>query len=142
MGSKDSDRKLWVVLHEVADLQRGYQRNNEEWHYGIHGFQVFEVYLGTETWKEIKNLANRSIFLSPNFSLSLDVSSNRHCKPNCIYFTYDYYMHMHEDEHTELFGDKDMGIYNLEDGRVKPMYKGHYSYHRLNPAMWVERSFL
>lgn len=47
---------------------------------------------------------------------------------------------MHEGEHTE-FGGKDMGIYNLQDGTAEPLYKGQYSYHLINPAMWVERSF-
>ena len=143
VGSEDSDRKLWVVSREGVDLRPVHPGNEDVLHYGTYGFQAFEVYLGTKRWKEIKNLANRSIFLGHNSSLSLDVSSNPRCKTNCIYFTDDYgegYWYMHEEEHTE-FGGKDMGIYNLQDGTVEPLYKGQYSYHLINPAMWVERSF-
>ena len=128
---------------EGVDLRPVHPGNVDVLHYGTYGFQVFEVYLGTKRWKEIKNLANRSIILGHNSSLSLDVSSNPRCKTNCIYFTDDYgegYWYMHEEEHAE-FGGKDMGIYNLQDGTVEPLYKGQYSYHLINPAMWVERSF-
>lgn len=44
---------------------------------------------------------------------------------------------MHEEEHTE-FGGKDMGIYNLQDGTVEPLYKGQYSYHPINFAKTSE----
>lgn len=140
VGSEDSDRKLWVVSREGVDLRPVHPGNEDVLHYGTYGFQVFEVYLGTKRWKEIENLANRSIFLGHNSSLSLDVSSNPRCKTNCIYFTDDYgegYWYMHEEEHTE-FGGKDMGIYNLQDGTVEPLYKGQYSYHPINFAKTSE----
>lgn len=144
----DSDGVLWVVSRDGVTLRAVYpgndDGNDEVLRYGTRGFQVFEINLGTSRWKEIKHLGNRSLFLGHNSSISLDVSNNPHCKPNCIYFTDDFcegYWYMHEEENTGG-GGEDMGVYNLEDGSIEPLYEGQYSYHLLNPPMWVEQSFL
>lgn len=61
-------------------------------------------------------------------------------EPNCIYYTDDYW----EGYLTIAFergrrGEKDMGIYSLEDGAITPCYEGE-SFSRICPPIWVTPS--
>ncbi|KAL5814146.1 hypothetical protein ACOSQ4_024787 [Xanthoceras sorbifolium] len=97
-------------------------------------FQIFVVDLSNNTFTEIKNLGNRSLFLGDNSSLSIEISRR---KPNCIYFTDD-------DQETYAFlpegGGKDIRIYNLQDGSIEPLLRDKLLDH-ITPPLWVERSF-
>lgn len=135
----DSDGVLWVVARKGGQFREcGDPLGYETW-----GFQVLEVNLSSNKWKEINNLGNRSIFLGFSSSLSIDTSNNPYCRPNCIYFTDDciscYWMWDEEDKPIGE-GGKDLGIYSLEDRSFHPLLKGQ-SCHLLNPPMWVEHSF-
>lgn len=135
------DGALLVVSREGVQL-RPIHKGSEEYTYGTTGFQVFEVDLSNNKWKEIKNLGNRCLFLGHNSSMSIDASNDPHCRRNCIYFTDDcaesYTVY---DDEQPIKGGKDMGIYNIEDGSIVslPRYKGN-SFHPFNPPMWVERT--
>ncbi|KAL5747443.1 hypothetical protein ACOSP7_024446 [Xanthoceras sorbifolium] len=97
-------------------------------------FQIFVVDLNNNAFTEIKNLGNRSLFLSDNSSLSIEISRG---KPNCIYFTDDYqegYGFLPEG------GGKDIGIYNLQDGSIEPLLRDKM-YDHITPPLWVERNF-
>ncbi|KAL5855561.1 hypothetical protein ACOSQ4_005363 [Xanthoceras sorbifolium] len=121
----ESGGKLLVISRE------GTHTSN----YGSSRFQVFEVDLSTMTLSEIKHLGNRALFLGHNSSFSVDALTLLYCKPNCIYFT---------DDCTDGYwtipggGGKNMGIYNLQDESVVPVFSGN-SLSRVNPPMWVEK---
>ncbi|KAJ4700885.1 F-box protein [Melia azedarach] len=132
-----SEDVLWVITRGVQmwPIESG----GDLYDYGTYGFQVFQVKLSANTWKEINDLGNRTLFLGHNSSFS-KVSHISDCKPNCIYFTDDaiesYWPFNGEPER----GGKDMGIYNLEDGTFSSYFEGK-SLDSLSPPMWVELSF-
>lgn len=109
--------------------------------YGTTSFKVLELDLNDNKWVKVKDLGNRALFLGYNSSFSIEVSvdSNR-IKNNCIYFTDDCsesYLGILEFPNG---GGKDMGIYNLLDGRIEPHFCGN-SYSLVTPPTWVEPSF-
>lgn len=64
-------------------------------------------------YSEVKNLGNRSLFLSArSASFSVD-ASDCGCKANCIYFTDD------NSQYLEEGGVMDMGIFDMEDRKIK-----------------------
>ena len=104
--------------------------------YGTTAFKVFEVNLGGEEWKELKNLDNRALFLGRNSSISVKASDFSGCKANCIYFTDNF------EKHWSIpgGGGRDTGIYNMLDGSIEPHYLGD-SLSCITPPMWVVPSF-
>ena len=104
--------------------------------YGTTAFKVFEVNLGGEEWKELKNLDNRALFLGRNSSISVKASDFSGCKANCIYFTDNF------EKHWSIpgGGGRDTGIYNMLDGSIEPHYPGD-SLSCITPPMWVVPSF-
>ncbi|KAK9216721.1 hypothetical protein WN944_008731 [Citrus x changshan-huyou] len=62
----------------------------DECFYGTYEFVVLELDISTSNWTPIKSLGTRSLFLGHNSSMSIDASTNFHCKSNCIYFIDDF----------------------------------------------------
>ncbi|KAF8412279.1 hypothetical protein HHK36_000240 [Tetracentron sinense] len=119
---------------------------NEVYDYQTTKFRVFKPDLSKSNgeWVELKNLGDRALFLGQSTSMSIVASDFPKCKANCIYFT---------DDNEEPYicnpegGGKDMGIFNLEDGRFESHYTG-YSRCRLSPPLiflhndgWKEDGF-
>lgn len=143
----ESDGVLLVVSRRGSKLELRPSTepgagSKDEFSYGTYGFVVLELDLSTSNWTPVKSLGTRSLFLGHNSSMSIDASSNPHCKSNCIYFTYDYpesYLNMNIKKQTGG-GGADMGIYNMEDGSIERFFETNPC-HILNPPMWVEHSF-
>ncbi|GFZ01345.1 hypothetical protein Acr_14g0009800 [Actinidia rufa] len=104
--------------------------------YGTHEFHVFELDLNEGRWTEKESLSDNALFVGDNASICIDVSRFPGIKANCIYYTDDCwpaYLHFNRG------GGKDMGIYNLEDGSITPLYSGQ-SFSPITPPMWVTPS--
>ena len=86
------ERYWW--LHEGGsklDLRPSTEPGAEdECFYGTYEFVVLELDISTGNWNPIKSLGTRLLFLGHNSSISIDASTNFHCKSNCIYFTDDF----------------------------------------------------
>ncbi|KAK7833794.1 f-box protein skip23 [Quercus suber] len=69
-----------------------------------------------------------------NYSLSLSAQDIAGCNANCIYFTDDYI----DGQREGIQGGHDMGVYNMEGGRVEPL-PGFASDAKLAwpPTIWV-----
>ncbi|KAK9913437.1 hypothetical protein M0R45_037254 [Rubus argutus] len=106
------------------------------------GCRVFKVSFGNgNSWSsesEVKNLGNRTLFLSANSSsFSIEALDDSICKPNCIYFL--------NRCHVSTRGDIDIGIYYMEDGNIERdleklsdfQYKGS----SLTSHLWIQPSF-
>ncbi|PIA43440.1 hypothetical protein AQUCO_01900081v1 [Aquilegia coerulea] len=100
---------MFQVLRDVRSCRYDY--------YTV-GFTVLKLDRVRWRWDEVKNLGGRMFFLGDNCSLSLSVSDLPGCKPNCIYFTDDYIYRYPRPN----VGPLDMGVFNLEDGRIEPHY--------------------
>ncbi|KAH0753792.1 hypothetical protein KY290_024062 [Solanum tuberosum] len=127
--------KLYIV-HSQGELfvitRDGICNHPETKTYGVEEFVVCKVDVDNESYEEVNDLDNRSLFLGFSASVAVDVEQYG-CKANHIYFTDDcstaYYS-------NEKGGGKDMGIYNLFDDTIQPHYTGE-SYHRFSPPIWI-----
>uniref|UniRef100_A0A7N2REG2 KIB1-4 beta-propeller domain-containing protein n=1 Tax=Quercus lobata TaxID=97700 RepID=A0A7N2REG2_QUELO len=109
---------------------------NSSYGNGTTAFKVFEVNLGGEEWKKLKNLDNRALFLGHNSSVSVKASGFSGCKANCIYFTDNFEIHWS----IPCGGGRDTSIYNMIDGSIEPHYPGE-SLSCIKPPRWVVPSF-
>ncbi|KAM7523985.1 hypothetical protein LguiA_013887 [Lonicera macranthoides] len=110
--------------------------------YGIFktvGFRVYKQDPKTASWILVKNLGGDALFLGYNSSFA--VSSSSGCFPsyegNCIYFTDNL-----GDYHSKgNRGGSDIGVYNLETGRIKELegFKCDPD-HIWPPPLWVTPS--
>ncbi|PHT62737.1 hypothetical protein T459_33400 [Capsicum annuum] len=105
----------------------------EELTYGKTDFQVFQVDLATSKVTEMRELGDIAFFLGAYASLSVQASQFPGIKPNCIYFTDDYFESYFIYEEG---GGLDMGVFNLEDGSIQPHYDV-VSLNRVCPPTWV-----
>ncbi|MCE0480515.1 hypothetical protein HAX54_037444 [Datura stramonium] len=84
------------------------------------------------------NLGDSAIFLGSNEVISVDASKCAGVKPNHIYFTDDW-----EERFNDLEGGgggRDMGAYNLEDGKIESFYPG-LSLSPICPPTWITPLF-
>ncbi|KAH0697857.1 hypothetical protein KY289_015339 [Solanum tuberosum] len=100
-------------------------------------FKVVELDVIKGDIKEMKTLGDSAIFLGSNAGVSVDVSKFTGVKPNHVYFTDDW-----EEQFTEMEGGggKDMGAYNLEDGKIESFYS-ELSLSPICPPTWVTPLF-
>ncbi|KAL5725495.1 hypothetical protein ACHQM5_008633 [Ranunculus cassubicifolius] len=80
-------------------------------------FKVSKLDFKTRRWIRVKDLGNHSVFLGDNTAFAILASDFRGFSPNCVYFSDDHYFEYHER-------NCDMGVYDLGDKTVKPIYWG------------------
>lgn len=106
------------------------------------GCRVFEVPFGNDnSWcreSEVKNLGNRTLFLSKNnSSFSIEALDDSICKPNCIYFL--------NRCHVSTRGDIDIGIYYMHDGKIERDLEKlpDFQYNGMSKTshLWIQPSF-
>ncbi|KAF3681372.1 putative GDSL esterase/lipase-like [Capsicum annuum] len=79
-------------------------------------FKVVELDVIKGDFKQIKTLGDSAIFLGSNAVISIDASKFAEVEPSHIYFTDDWCIDYH---YLEGGGGRDMGAYNLKDGKIK-----------------------
>lgn len=140
----ESTAKLWIVSRlgvrllfkdEMTVIEEGVEfiknEHGQDCIYGTYDFQVLEYDLSSDSWREVKHLGDRALFLGHSSSFSIQGDDS--IKSNCIYFT---------DDDTDAYpnltggGGRDMGIYNFEDKSVTPHFKG-ISLSPVTPPMWI-----
>ncbi|KAL3498489.1 hypothetical protein ACH5RR_041221 [Cinchona calisaya] len=114
--------------------------DDEEETYGATNFGVIQLDLNKSIWEKVTSLGEKAIFLGHNSAFSVDATSfSGVIKSNCIYFTDDCieaYFHTQ----SQQGGGKDMGIYNLEDGKIE-RFDNVQSFSLICPPVWVAPSF-
>ncbi|XVF38547.1 hypothetical protein REPUB_Repub20aG0111200 [Reevesia pubescens] len=121
-----------TLVHE-ADLLTDYSTHPKVCPYRTCLFHVYKLDLNELKWIEMESLGDRALFLGGNQSASVSTQSFANCENNSIYFTDDYWEKMEEDY---LYGGHDMGIYNLKDESVKPIYE--FSSDKIQPPpCWI-----
>lgn len=72
-------------------------------------------------WVAVKSLGDRAILLGYNRAICLSTATDPGFRANCIYYTDDYLQGCFEKSD----GCYDMGIFSLEDGRIKQLFLDH-----------------
>ncbi|KAJ7961549.1 F-box protein [Quillaja saponaria] len=116
--------------------------------YGTTQVLVFKLNISNRSSTRLESLENRALFVGHNSSISVDALNICGCKPNSIYFTDDaeesYLAESGEDEFhtnlTECGGGRDMGVCNLMDGKIEPLFTPP-SYCCVAPPLWVFPNF-
>ncbi|GAB4829057.1 hypothetical protein Ancab_018718 [Ancistrocladus abbreviatus] len=122
----ESDGRLLVV-------KRGIREDNVDCK--STAFWVLELDVIRGGAREVKDLGSRSLFLGDNSSMSIEASRRYGCRANCVYYTDDCFADYWP---RVITGGKDMGIFDLLDGSVEPLYAGGESLSKFTPPMWVE----
>ncbi|KAI8569445.1 hypothetical protein RHMOL_Rhmol02G0279800 [Rhododendron molle] len=114
----------------VFDI-KGKSRGNPRVRFVTFGFKVFEIN-SNEKGKFVENrsLGDNALFLGDNAAVSVDASRFPGIKANCIHYT----------ENLRREGGKDIGIYNKEDGSLRPCYEGAESLNFICPPLLVHPS--
>lgn len=99
--------------------------------------KVYELDIIKGELMEINNLGDSAIFLGLSGASSIESSKFKGVKPNHIYFTDDW---VEEFNYVKGGGGRDMGAYDLEDGKIESFYPG-LSLSRICPPTWVIPSF-
>ncbi|XP_019259864.1 PREDICTED: putative F-box protein At1g65770 [Nicotiana attenuata] len=107
--------------------------------HGIGGqtfkIKVYELDIIKGELKEINSLGDSAIFLGLSGASSIESSKFTGVKRNHIYFTDDWC----RIKNKEGGNGRDMGAYNLEDGKIESFYPG-LSISPLSPPTWVTPS--
>ncbi|KAK9051196.1 hypothetical protein SSX86_027822 [Deinandra increscens subsp. villosa] len=123
----------------ITRERKHYKKDDEEYircgPYSTKCFQCFEFSLDDGKWSKITSLGERAVFLG--FNSSFAANASRGMKPDCIYFTDDYY-----EPYLDLpnGGGGDVGVYNMFDGSIEAMFDSQESVFRGNPPLWVQTS--
>ncbi|GAV56692.1 DUF295 domain-containing protein, partial [Cephalotus follicularis] len=80
-------------------------------------FEVFRLDRTERKWERLTNLGEQMLFLGRNSSLSLSAADFPGCVGNCIYYT-DNNLETH---YNGVFGEHDVGLFNLSDGSIEPL---------------------
>ncbi|GMI95887.1 SKP1/ASK-Interacting protein 23, F-box/DUF295 Ancestral 11 [Hibiscus trionum] len=96
-------------------------------------FHVYKMDFSKLRWVEMDTLGDHALFLGGNQSVSVSARCFPNCERDCIYFSDDCWERMEEDY---LYGGHDMGIYNLKNGSLKPIYE--FSSDKIQPPpCWI-----
>lgn len=97
-------------------------------------FLVYKLDKCTDKWEKVDGLGNWSVFLGSNNSFSILASNDSRCRKNCIYFTDDHYGWFNTP------GSYDMGIYDLDNGKLEPYLLGNASQYVYSVPLWIRPS--
>ncbi|KAJ4812385.1 F-box protein skip23 [Rhynchospora pubera] len=98
-------------------------------------FELFEFEESKETWRMIHEIGGESLFVGQNESISVSATDIPGCRPNCIYFTDDFYRGQLEWEFGFL---ADNGVFCCQDGTVERFPISHPMERWMVPAMWCQ----
>ncbi|XP_009603652.1 probable F-box protein At4g22060 [Nicotiana tomentosiformis] len=127
-----------VELHGALLLVTRFAHHNEEEDgYDTFKFKLSELDVIKRELRDINDLGDSTIILGRNGASSIDSSKFKGVKPNHIYFTDDW---VEEFNYVKGGGGRDMGAYDLEDGKIESFYPG-LSLSRICPPTWVIPSF-
>ncbi|KAI6685929.1 hypothetical protein NL676_031842 [Syzygium grande] len=90
-------------------------------------------------WIEVKSPNGETLFLGDNHSTSLSSSEIPGLKPNCIYYTDDYFNGGHY--HYKQDGPLDLGLFNMDNGSFEAHYVMDPSQKQFPPAIFIMLSF-
>ncbi|KAM1543275.1 hypothetical protein ACFX15_012465 [Malus domestica] len=89
-------------------------------------FYVLKLNFTANKWEKVESLRDRALFLGGNQSMSVSVHDFPECEENSIYFTDDRWDEITLDvgrDHDYDYGGHDVGVYNIANKVVKPIYE-------------------
>ncbi|KAF5191357.1 F-box protein skip23 [Thalictrum thalictroides] len=124
----ESSGDLLVVLRYLKALD-----DSKTWRlYRTVGFKVLKLdFTGRDiSWVEVESIGDRSLFLGGNTSFTIQANEFSGCKPNCIYFTDNFYNYNRE------FGGHDLGVFSLQDGSIENFHYQSDDVVVMPPPVW------
>ncbi|PIA49844.1 hypothetical protein AQUCO_01300530v1 [Aquilegia coerulea] len=119
---------------DLLQISKEIDSSSDDEPYRTVGFEVFKLEQSTLKWTKLQSIGNCAIFLGDNYSMSLSSKDFPTCKPNCIYFTDDYYEGYYNNPNR---GPRDMGVFNIKNGSIKQHYPMN-SKTIYPPPIWIE----
>ncbi|TMX00918.1 hypothetical protein EJD97_025666, partial [Solanum chilense] len=125
--------RFFDINEDKVDLSNGIGISIE-----TNKFKVCEIDIIKGELKEIKNMEDSTIFVGRNEAICIDSSKCTGVKPNHIYFTDDCFEFPRKEEGGV---GRDMGCYNLENGKTESIYP-ELSTSLICPPTWISPSFI
>ncbi|PIA56621.1 hypothetical protein AQUCO_00700757v1 [Aquilegia coerulea] len=101
--------------------------------YEIEEFELYKLDFTNKKWEEVNNLGEYCLILGHNTSVSILASDySDSLQKNCIYFMHDFTAGC---SGTKTIMGYAMGVFDLEDRRIRPHYKG-ISTCFYSPPLW------
>ncbi|KAL5704239.1 hypothetical protein ACHQM5_022692 [Ranunculus cassubicifolius] len=94
--------------------------------YATFDFEVFQWGGWKRTWVKVENLGEQVVFLGLN-SICLSAQDVPECTPNSIYFL----------DYMDNSGWSDMGVFNMEEGCIKPSLHDCHSFEPAAPIWFT-----
>ncbi|XP_050133142.1 putative F-box protein At5g55150 [Malus sylvestris] len=102
-------------------------------------FYVLKLNFTANKWEKIESLRGRALFLGGNQSMSVSTPDFLECEENSIYFTDDRWDEINFNAGSvddNGYGGHDVGIYNIGNKVVKPIYQ--FEKWRVDPPpFWI-----
>ncbi|KAB2625576.1 F-box protein [Pyrus ussuriensis x Pyrus communis] len=102
-------------------------------------FYVLKLNFTANKWEKVESLRGQALFLGGNQSMSLSTPDFLECEENSIYFTDDRWDEINFDAGSvddNRYGGHDVGIYNIGNKVVKPIYQ--FEKWRVDPPpFWI-----
>ncbi|KAF9620716.1 hypothetical protein IFM89_014016 [Coptis chinensis] len=121
-----------VLQHESPKEEGGIKK------FYTNAFYVFKFDFVCNKWRLVKSLGQHALFLGFNTSVSVLASAETIFKRNCIYFVEDHRMQYYRTN-VNIEISFDMGVFNLEDGKVRTFSTNTTSVspHSLPLPVWI-----
>ncbi|XP_030533868.1 F-box protein SKIP23-like [Rhodamnia argentea] len=111
----------YFVNGDGVPVEEDYLLTEEDTHplvcpYRTLYFHVYMLDMNTEEWMGLDSIGHRAVFVGGSQSASVSARDFPELEANSVYFTDDYW---EPAERDDLYGGHDMGVYNLQSGKVK-----------------------
>ncbi|KAF9586953.1 hypothetical protein IFM89_039825 [Coptis chinensis] len=101
-----------------------------------NAFDVSKLDFSYNKWCPVKSLGQHALFLGFNTSVSVLASAETIFKRNCIYFVEDHRMQYY-GTNADIEISFDIGVFNLEDKKVRPFSTNTISAFPFSPPVWI-----
>ncbi|KAF9620666.1 hypothetical protein IFM89_013966 [Coptis chinensis] len=126
--------ELLQVLQHESPKEEGEEGGIKKFY--TDAFHVFKLDFAYNIWRLVESLGQHALFLGFNTSVSVLASAETIFKRNFIYFVEDHRMQYYRTN-VNIEISFDMGVFNLEDRKVRPFSTNTTSASPFSPPVWI-----
>ncbi|KAF9620701.1 hypothetical protein IFM89_014001 [Coptis chinensis] len=126
--------ELLQVLQHESPKEEGEEGGIKKFY--TNAFYVFKLDFVYNIWRLVESLGQHALFLGFNTSVSVLASAETIFKRNFIYFVEDHRMQYYRTN-VNIEISFDMGVFNLEDRKVRPFSTNTTSASPFSPPVWI-----
>ncbi|XP_059629756.1 uncharacterized protein LOC132272672 [Cornus florida] len=127
------------VIAKDGTILDDWENWKDEYYFKTHRFEVYRLNVANKSLEYIECLDDRVVFVGDNQSYMVSAQDFPPgvLMPNSIYFTPDSIFFEGTKEPLQNLKEADMGVYNLRDFTVTPIFPSHHPLNNiLQPVMW------